>query len=278
MRGQNVDVVLVDADLGVLPGHRLHALIPVRHGDGDAVGLGGRGQVARRAALRQIEGELEDAVHAGAAHDRFLDHDLALGAAVHAAADAGIFALGVLAHHVEIDRAGRARLAAAVDQRAADAGHQAYRTQVHVLVEAAPELQQRAPQRDMVGHRIGPADRAEKQGIVAAQGVEPAVGQHLAVTRVVVAAGEVEMVALQRKAEPARGGIQHAQPFGHDFLADPVSGNHGDAIRTHGMRSAWRLGWVAGPRPGAVRRERNGRASWMGLRAPGAWHPRRPAG
>ncbi len=98
-----------------------------------------------RALLRQFEGELEDAVHARARHHRFLDHHLAVGAGEHAPADAGVFALGVLAHHVEIDVARLARIAIAVHQRAADAGHQPHRAQVDILVKRAPELQQRTP-------------------------------------------------------------------------------------------------------------------------------------
>ena len=36
-RGENVDVVFVPANVGVLTGHRLKALVPVGHADGDAV-------------------------------------------------------------------------------------------------------------------------------------------------------------------------------------------------------------------------------------------------
>lgn len=52
---------------------------------------------------------------------------------------------------------------------------------------------------------------------------------------VVVAARKIEMIGLQRKAEPARRRIQHAQTFRDDFLADPVSGDHGNAVGLHGV-------------------------------------------
>ena len=72
------------------------------------------------ALVGELEGELQHAVDADAGHDRFLHHDLALGAGEHAAADRGILALGVLAHDPEVDvaglavrRAGRARPASA---------------------------------------------------------------------------------------------------------------------------------------------------------------------
>jgi hypothetical protein len=40
-------------DVGVVRPHGLHALVPPGHGDGDAVGLGGRGELLARAALRR---------------------------------------------------------------------------------------------------------------------------------------------------------------------------------------------------------------------------------
>jgi hypothetical protein len=57
------------------------------------------------------------------------------------AAEGGIFPFGIFTHHVKIDIAGLF-----TRQRAGDAGEQAHRTQVDVLVELAAELQQRAPQ------------------------------------------------------------------------------------------------------------------------------------
>ena len=93
------------------------------------------------AGLREVEGELEDPVHADAGHDGFLEHGFAVGAFEDLAADAGVFAFGVLPHDVEVDVAGLAS-----GQRAGHAGHQPDRPQVHVLVEGAAELQQAAPQ------------------------------------------------------------------------------------------------------------------------------------
>src|SRR5213593_1199468 len=54
---EDVDVELVPADVGILPGHRLHALVPVRHGDRDAVRLRRRRQVLLRALAGQLERE-----------------------------------------------------------------------------------------------------------------------------------------------------------------------------------------------------------------------------
>ncbi len=61
----------------------------------------------------------------------------------------------------------------AVGQRAPHAGHQPARPQVDVLVEAAAELEQAAPQRHVVGHDLGPADGAEEDRVEAAEQLEP---------------------------------------------------------------------------------------------------------
>ncbi|CFW34116.1 Uncharacterised protein [Bordetella pertussis] len=57
----------------------------------------------------------------------------------------------------------------------------------------------------------------------------PVIGHHLAVARVVIAA-PVEMVPLEIDAETRGGRLQHAQPLGHDFLADAVAGDDGDPV------------------------------------------------
>ena len=144
-----------------------------------------------RRGARELKGEFQHAVDAGAAHHRLLHHHLALGAGEHAAADRRILALGVLAHHPEIDVAGLA-----VGERARHAGHQTDRPQVDVLIEFAPEQYERAPQRNMVGHPIGHADRAEIDRVVLADLLFPVLRHHAAVLFVIVAAGEVEIVQL----------------------------------------------------------------------------------
>ena len=175
--------------------------------------------------LREVEGELEDAVDADAGHDGFLHHGLAVGAFEDLAADAGVFAFGVLPDDVEVDVAGLTS-----GQRAGHAGHQPHRPQVDVLVERAAELQQAAPQRDVVGHHVGPADGAEVDGVEAAEFVEPVVGQHLPVLDVVVGAGVVEVLEVELQVEGGGCGVEHAQAFGDDFGADAVAGDDGDAV------------------------------------------------
>ena len=156
VRGQDVDVVLVGADVrdscapialkrssqyGIVIEMPFDLVADVRC-------------FALRVA-RELERVAQDAVDALAREDGLLEHDLALGALEHAPADRRVLALGVLAHDDEVDVAGLA-----VGERRRDARHQPARPQVDVLVEAAPELDQRAPQRHVVGHGRRPADRA----------------------------------------------------------------------------------------------------------------------
>ena len=222
---QDVDVLLVQRDLWVVLGDFVRALVPPGHADGDAVALGGQGDVLLGAALGQIKSELEQAVGAVARVDRFLDDDFAVGAFVHHAAERCVFALGVLAHHVVVDVA---RLATC--QRAGHAFKQAYGAQVDVLIELAAELEQRTPQRNVVRHGGGPAHSAEEDGVHARQLRLPVVGHHLAVLGVIVAAGPFKGVQLQIQAKALGGGHGGAQAFGHDFFANAVSGKHGDLV------------------------------------------------
>lgn len=163
-------------------------------------------EVSRRrgTALREFEGVPQNPVDADAGHHRILDHGLTWGVLEDLAADAGVLALGVLPHHVEVDVAGFA-----AGEWSGDAGQQAHGAQVDVLVEMAAELDQASPQRDVVGNEFGPADRAEEDGVESPQLLEPVVGHHLAVLEVVVDVGVVEFFEVQGEAEPLRGGLQH---------------------------------------------------------------------
>ena len=116
----------------------------------------------------------------------------------------------------------------------------------------------------MVGDFVGHANRAEEDGIVAADLVFPVVGQHLAVLFKIVPAGKIEMVKLQVDAKFARRRVQHQQTLGHDFGANAVSGDNGDAVCAgHGCSlCVWcvaaqlpRIGWRIFPEnPSAKRR------------------------
>ena len=134
-------MLFIPADVRVLPGHGFYALIPEGHADGQPVGFGGGGQGLTRAALRQLKGVAQDPVYAAAGEYRLLNHHLMFGPGVHASTERGVFPFGILPHHVEINIAGFF-----TRQRAGNAGKQAHRAQVDVLIELAAKLEQRAPQ------------------------------------------------------------------------------------------------------------------------------------
>ena len=178
---------------------------------------------------RQLERELQDAVDAVAGEHALLRDELALGALEHAAADRRVFALGVLAHHVEVDIG-----LGAVGQRRAHAGHQLARPQVHVLVEAAADRDQQAPQRDVVRH-VRPAHRAEQDRVRLRQPLH-AVRRHHRAGLLVGLARPVVVRELQAEAEAARGGVQHLQRLRHRLLADAVAGHDRDPVGLrHGL-------------------------------------------
>ena len=173
LRGQDVDVVLVGFDVGIVLRHRFDALVPVRHGDGDAVRLGRR----RQMLLRRLRASSKANRRTRSTPLRVktvscITISRSVPSNIRPPTD-GIFALGVLAHDAEIDVAGLA-----VGQRRRHAGHQPHRAQIDVLVELAAELDQRAPQRNVIGHLRRPADRAEEDRVVPADLVLPVLRHH----------------------------------------------------------------------------------------------------
>ena len=103
--------------------------------------------------------------------------------------------------------------------------------QVDVLVERAPNRDQQAPQRHVVGNaRI--AHRAEVDGVDAAELLEEVGGRHRA------AAGEplaAPVVAGPTAIEPvsAPGRLQDAHPLGHDLRPDAVARNQRNRVAGH---------------------------------------------
>jgi len=155
-----------------------------------------------------------------AGQDGLLHHDFAVGAGKRPPADRRIFAFGVLAHDPEIDVAGLP-----IRERRRHARHQPDGTQIDVLVELAAEQNERAPQRDVVRHLGGPADRAEEDRVVLADLVLPVLRHHALMLFVVVAGREVEVVQAQFEAEflrrPPRA---RARPSGTTSLPIPSPG------------------------------------------------------
>jgi hypothetical protein len=143
---------------------------------------------------------------------------LVVGALEHAAADRAVLALGVLAHHPEIDLA---RLA--VGQRRRHALEQAHGTQVHVLVEVATDRDQQAPERNVIGN-ARPTDGAEEDALESLELLHAVVRHHLAGLHQPIAR-PVEIGELELEVEAPRSGFQNLHALRQDFLTDSVSRN-----------------------------------------------------
>ena len=222
VRGQDVDVELVGLDVRVLLGDRREALVPIGHGDRDAVRLGGGDDLAALARHGEIEGVAHDALAALLGEDGGLDRPFELGALVHAPADRGILALVVLAHDEVVDVAGLA-----VGERRLEAVEEAHGAQIDVLLEAAADRDQQAPQRDVIGH-ARPAHRAQVDRVVLGDLVEP-VGRHHGAGLGEALARPVQMVPGVVDAEAGAHRLQHADALRHHLVADAVAGDDGDA-------------------------------------------------
>ena len=226
MGGQNVDVILVGAHVGILRGHRFETFIPKRHRDGDAVGLGGRRQVFLRPAARQLERVAKNAVHAVAREHDLLHCNLVVAASVEAAADLGVFALVVFADDVEIDVA-----RVAVAQRRFDAGHEPHWPDVRILAKFAADRNEQSPERDVIGHS-GKSHRSQINRVVMANLREAVLGHH-ATGLLVVNAAPGKVIPREAEAVLLCGRVEDEHAWGDHFLADAVTGDGRDAIIFH---------------------------------------------
>ncbi len=140
MAGHGVDQHLVPGHIGEFTRHLRADLVPHHHGIALRVGFRDDREQLARPRPRERKNEAEDAFDAGPGHDRNIGCDFLGQAAMHAAADAGIFALRILPHDDPIElRAGD------VTQRADDSGQYARGTNVGVLIERLADRQPQTP-------------------------------------------------------------------------------------------------------------------------------------
>ena len=157
------------------------------------VGFGDHSQALARTLHRQFAGKAADALDAGAGEDRNVDARLQRQPGMHAAADAGIFALGVLTHDHPVDLFGKLR-----PQRPLHAGHKPCRADIGELVEALADGKAQLPERNMV-RDLRVADGAEIDGMKAAQPLD-AVFRHHAAGAAVAVRAPIEALGLQAEA------------------------------------------------------------------------------
>ena len=168
---------------GNCAGDFLEDAIPQHHAEALRVGLGDRGDALLLVALDgEFEGEAHDALDAAAGEDRGLNRDFVRLLVVDEAAHLRVLALGVLADHDEIDVA-----ALGLGQRRLDARVKIGGTHVGVLIEGAPDGQQQAVERGVIGN-IGMAHGAEQDGVAGLQQIDRAGRHHAAPAEVVIGA------------------------------------------------------------------------------------------
>ena len=144
-------------DVGVALRHRGEALVPVRHGEGDAVRLGGRGHVLLRPRHRQLEGVFQDPVGADAGEDRSAGRRTR----GRCPRTCGRRPRSIRPRCSRAPRRSRCPPRCGRPAACATPGISLQGRRFDVLVEAAADRDQQAPERDMVRH-AGPAHRAEQ--------------------------------------------------------------------------------------------------------------------
>jgi hypothetical protein len=102
-RGQDINMVLVNSDFGIVLAHLDDSFIPVRHRDGDTIRLGSARQLLSGSFLGELEGVLEDSVNTDSGHDGVLNDKLSIGAGEHLSTDGRVLALGIFTNDPEID-------------------------------------------------------------------------------------------------------------------------------------------------------------------------------
>src|SRR6266498_353071 len=150
-----------------------------------------------RPFLCQFERILEHAIDAVAREGRGLHHRLPSAPFEDASADRRVLALGIFAHHPELDIADLS-----VGQRRLDPRHKAYGPQVDIKIELTAHRNKQLP--------------------------------HTTVLSAIFAAPR-EFIPIERNIKLASGGFEDSQPFGNYLFANPVTRNHRDAVGRHGQ-------------------------------------------
>src|ERR1700737_790168 len=133
MRGENVDMKLIGANVRIFARERTEAIVPKRHGVNDAVRFGS-GRKMFFTLAGQFERETQHAVHAAAREYRLLNGHLIFSAFIQTPANVGIFPFVVFANDGEIDLAWFP-----IFQRRFDAFEKAHRTKIRILAERAAD-------------------------------------------------------------------------------------------------------------------------------------------
>ena len=172
VRGQDVYMELVRADVRILRGHRTETSVPEWHGMDDAVRFRCRCQMPVSLA-GQFESVAHNAIDATTRENSLLHRDFVIGSFVKAAADVGVFAFVVFTDDAEFNLTGLP-----VFERALNSFKQPYWPQIDVLKEAATDWNQEPPQGCVVGN-VRVSNGAEKNGVKRPELLDAIRGHHL---------------------------------------------------------------------------------------------------
>ena len=219
---------MLERHVGIAGGHFLDRLAP-EAGGGEHVGLVD-GRHVRAASAGDLEGELRDALHFGAAVGFGVERALGVALAFAALRTPEVDAAREFAHadHVEA----LFRNVAAQGREALEAGVEAGRAQVAEELVALSQGKKRAHfGTGLVRERVPlrAAHGAEQDGVGLVAGFDGFVGQRPA-AGVDGGAAHEALLAGDREAESLRGGVHDLEGFGHDFGADAVAGEDGDVM------------------------------------------------
>ena len=217
-----VDVVVVGFDVGIVGRYFLEGSPPEVVARGEHVGLGDQrepfalGVVAFAGVFERIA---NTAFATAAGVDGRLRGDLVRRALVHEAAGAAVEVLGVFAHHDEVDVVGPFSC-----QRGLDAGEQFDWSEVDVLIQAEPQIEQQLAFED-AGSDVGMADGAQQNCVELAELVEPVFGQGFARFEKSIAA-PVEVGQFVGKLLELGNRFENLHAFGCHLGTGPVASNY----------------------------------------------------
>jgi hypothetical protein len=223
--------IFVVYHVGVVLGHLLERPPPEVVAEGEHVRLGDERERLLRAVplAGVVEGPADAPLAALAGVDRLLHRDLVGRAFLEVAADTAVEIFRVLADDDEVDV-----VRAAAGQRRLHARQQLHGTEVDVLVELEPQIEQQPLLEDAGGH-LRMADRPQEDRVLRAQQVEAPFGNDLAGLQVAIAP-PVEILDFVGEAFELGDRREHLHRLGGDFGPGAVSGNRGDLQRlaSHG--------------------------------------------
>jgi len=181
----------------------------------------------------EFEGVAEAAVDAFTGVDARLRRHFVRRAFLEDAAETAVEVFGVLADDDEVDVFGLL-----AGERRFDAGIQANRAKVNVLIEREAEGEEQAALHD-AGRYVRVADGAKVDGVELFEGGDAVGGERFAGAEVAFAA-PVERFVLEAEAELLRGGVEDFASFGDDFGPGAVAGEKRDLVSFHRLVPAER--------------------------------------